>query len=456
MSWRWQDLPFRIKTAILMSIMLGLVAATGFRYHWLVGEVRDLGIDSTTDVMRQGYEKELKNLVDIMALTLSSAVQEVDDTAQIYARFSGLVKQVRFFPDHSGYFFIYRQGGTVFVHAAQPHLEGRNLIDFKDSTGKQLIRELDQVARAGGGYVEYLWEKPSQGLKPKLSYARMIPGTTYWIGTGVYIDDIQHQKGIVTHRVHTLTSKVLTQFYLIVGLGIVILVLPLSWLLIRSIVKPVLTLTEVAEAYSLGHFGIPFPAMDRKDEVGKLAIAIQRLGTSIQLAMNRLNKRRAMTPVQYGPQNHSETVPSSWTVADELRKGDRKCPEIISDPELLQSAREIVTMFDHWKLAPDEQLEMLGLSNADNGLLSRIKRHKILPCSNGFTERIVQFRKIQEAMGSHSFKGGKKPARWMHAWIRNKNAFFENRSPLDIIRKEGVAGLTRVADTVCAVAKGHI
>ncbi len=68
------------------------------------------------------------------------------------------------------------------MHAAQPELEGKNLINFKDPEGKLLIQELDAVAQ-GGGYVDYWWQKPGKGLRPKLSYARMIPNTGYWIGT---------------------------------------------------------------------------------------------------------------------------------------------------------------------------------------------------------------------------------------------------------------------------------
>lgn len=50
--------------------------------------------------------------------------------------------------------------------------------------------KLRDMARAGGGFVDYVWPKPGQGDQSKLSYAEMIPGTDFWIGTGVYIDNL--------------------------------------------------------------------------------------------------------------------------------------------------------------------------------------------------------------------------------------------------------------------------
>jgi len=275
----------------LIIVLLSFISVTVASYHLLLGEIRDIGIEQTTDMMLHGYKNELKEIVDVMAISLSSAVQGVTDEAQIYQNFSMLVKGILFFPDESGYYFIYKKGGTVFVHAAQPYLEGKNLLDFRDLDGKLVIKELDEVAQSGGGYVEYLWEKPYIGLTPKLSYARMIPGTEYWIGTGVYIDDIQNKKADVLGTINKITNSFLKKFYLALGLALILLVGPLFWLIIRSIVKPIIELTNVANEYSLGNLNLSIPATTRKDEIGKLASAIERLGVSIQIAKERRKRK---------------------------------------------------------------------------------------------------------------------------------------------------------------------
>jgi len=74
------------------------------------------------------------------------------------------------------------------AHATQKDLQGKNLFDYKDTKGKYVIRELADAAKKGGGMVEYYWIKPgSKGELKKLGYVEPIPGTNYFIGTGVYL-----------------------------------------------------------------------------------------------------------------------------------------------------------------------------------------------------------------------------------------------------------------------------
>jgi methyl-accepting chemotaxis protein len=286
----WENLSFKVKTFALVIVLVSFTIITGARYHRLVNKLSDMSISQTTDVMLTGYKNELKDVVDMMAVTLASAAEGVQDEHQVYSIFKHLIQTARFFPDQSGYIFIYKKGGTVFVLPPKPELEGKNIIGLKDANGKALIKELDTVARNGGGFVNYLWPKPNQGVQPKLSYARMIPGDRYWIGAGVYIDDIQQKKEAILTSEHHLTKSFLKSLYLALSSAVVFLALPLTWLLIRSIVKPVRELTTVADQFSRGRMDLDIPYTQRRDEIGKMANALNRLGTSIKLAIARLKK----------------------------------------------------------------------------------------------------------------------------------------------------------------------
>jgi signal transduction histidine kinase len=286
----WENLSFKIKTFSLVFVLVSFTLITGIRYHLLVKKFSDMGVTQSTDIMLTGYKNELKDIVDMMAVTLASSVEGIDDEKQIYSIFKHLIQKARFFSDNSGYMFIYKKGGTVFVLPPQPDKEGKNILNLKDANGKLLIEELDKVAQSGGGYVDYLWEKPNKGVQPKLSYARMIPGDRYWIGTGVYIDDINEKKEEIMATSNQLTSSFMRTLYITLGAAVVLLALPLTWLLIRSIVKPVRELTEVADQFSRGKMDLEIPYIEREDEIGKLAKALDRLGTSIKLALTRLRK----------------------------------------------------------------------------------------------------------------------------------------------------------------------
>ncbi|GAA4356681.1 cache domain-containing protein [Variovorax defluvii] len=92
---------------------------------------------------------------------------------------------------NDGYFFVYDMQGRSLMHSRQPDLVGQNLWELKDSQGRFTIQALIARARAGGGYVEYEWRKPSSAqLAPKLGYVTALPRWNWMVGTGLYLDDI--------------------------------------------------------------------------------------------------------------------------------------------------------------------------------------------------------------------------------------------------------------------------
>lgn len=91
-----------------------------------------------------------------------------------------------------GYFFVYDLEGRSLMHPRQPELVGHNLWSLKDASGAPTIQRLIAAARAGGGYVQYAWEKPSlQQMTPKLGYVIALPRWNWIIGTGIYLDDVE-------------------------------------------------------------------------------------------------------------------------------------------------------------------------------------------------------------------------------------------------------------------------
>jgi len=91
-----------------------------------------------------------------------------------------------------GYFFVYDMQGRSLMHSRQPDLVGKNLWDLRDSRGRFTIQDLIAGARAGGGYVEYEWRKPSsEQMAPKLGYVTALPRWNWMVGTGLYLDDIE-------------------------------------------------------------------------------------------------------------------------------------------------------------------------------------------------------------------------------------------------------------------------
>jgi methyl-accepting chemotaxis protein len=69
------------------------------------------------------------------------------------------------------------------------------------------------------------------------------------------------------------------------------LVVGFAYLLGKQLTRPIKDLIIVAEQLSKGQFRETIPGTERGDEIGALARAVERLGISIRLAMDRLRKQ---------------------------------------------------------------------------------------------------------------------------------------------------------------------
>ena len=134
------------------------------------------------------YEEIAKTMVHGTAVGLGNLLKDVKGEKKRIALIKAFIAPVRFFPDQSGYFYAYDFKCVNIAHAIQKELPGKNLYNHQDTKGKYVIRELSAAAKNGGGFVEFYWLKPgTQGEQKKLGYVEAIPGTNYFIGTGVYI-----------------------------------------------------------------------------------------------------------------------------------------------------------------------------------------------------------------------------------------------------------------------------
>jgi len=85
--------------------------------------------------------------------------------------------------------------------------------------------------------------------------------------------------------------KGVQQFSLILLIATIFVVSIIAWFFARALVKPIMTLTDIAERMSLGELDNKVNVKS-KDEIGLLAMAIERMRISLNLAMGRLRRKR--------------------------------------------------------------------------------------------------------------------------------------------------------------------
>ncbi|WP_333780322.1 MULTISPECIES: cache domain-containing protein [Roseateles] len=132
---------------------------------------------------------ELKSYVALAVSTVKPLYEAPGDPLAQRAQALKLLASLDYGPD--GYFFVYDLDGNSLMHSRQPELVGRNLWDMRDPQGRPTIQELIAQARQGGGFVDYLWRRPSNGqVEAKLGYVVPLERWGWMIGTGLYLGDL--------------------------------------------------------------------------------------------------------------------------------------------------------------------------------------------------------------------------------------------------------------------------
>lgn len=180
----------------------------------------------TVDEYRQGVishrKDELRNYVAIAEGATEHIYKNKnlnEQQAQILVK--KILSTMRFGKD--GYFFAYDFDGTALVLPEQEYRLGKNWLDLEDRNGVKLIQGLIETAKAGGGYLNYVFYQPSkgEGVGKKMGYSRALEDWQWMIGTGVYIDDIDQETAQLNASIskHIRNTSIMT---LIIGLVAVI------------------------------------------------------------------------------------------------------------------------------------------------------------------------------------------------------------------------------------------
>ena len=103
-------------------------------------------------------------------------------------------------------------------------------------------------------------------------------------------------------------------------------------------------------------------------------------------------------------------------------------------------ARMVMTLFDHWQLSSDDQAALLGIAAGNRAALMRYRRGEPIGTSRD------QFERVGHLLGIHKnlrllFPRNRDLA---YRWMTTPNRAFEHRTPVEVIREWGFAGLLMV------------
>ena len=204
-----------------------------------------------------------------------------------------------------GYVFAGRWDGLGLSGPAA----GKNVLEITDSKGRKLVQEMIRQAQGGGGFVEYVMpELDGHRSGPKIGYARGVPGWQWYIGTGLYIDDIE--KTVAQARQRALTELgwnigKTCLVLLLLWLGVFLLVMRMSGKMRAMLME----FTQFFDRGSRDRTQIPLDAIT-VDEFRQLAHSANRMIARQREAEDSLQNTHALLMAAI------EQSPSGIVIAD--------------------------------------------------------------------------------------------------------------------------------------------
>lgn len=190
---RWFSLRLRYGQKLFALATLPLVLAVG-AIAWLVAhQARSLSEDEITALetrLLAAKRAELQNYLSIARSAFAPVYNRAgpdDEAAKLIV--TQVLSAMTYGRD--GYFFVYTYDGTNLVSPRKTDLITRNWSGLTDAEGTPVVDRLIDLARQGGGYHSYIWEKPSTGEPARMmTYVIGLQDWQWVVGTGVFIDDV--------------------------------------------------------------------------------------------------------------------------------------------------------------------------------------------------------------------------------------------------------------------------
>jgi two-component system, NarL family, sensor kinase len=160
----------------------------------------------TRPILLQARKDEIQHFVQVGRRAVGQLGAGPLPKAEAQRQALEMLRRMDFGED--SYFFVYDLEGKNLMHPRLPNFEGRNHWELRDKAGNPIIQQLTQQALAGGGFVDYMWQRPSTGAdERKLGYVELIPEWGWMIGSGLYLDHLKETQELIAVS----TAKALAQ-----------------------------------------------------------------------------------------------------------------------------------------------------------------------------------------------------------------------------------------------------
>ncbi len=329
---------------MIIALVVILVLAASIMSIRDLNQVKDKAIESMDASSRQSYDQNIKEQVEGVISLLAEVNQEYEDGTYTLDEAKKVaadeVRQMHY--GDSGYFWIDESDGTNVVLLGSD-TEGTNRMETEDAEGYKMVKEIIRVAvEDGGGYTDYVFPKEGETeSSPKRSYSEYFEPFDWVVGTGNYTDYIDDA---IAAQDKEFTDFAVKQATTLIGICIVMLavVTILVILIAIDITRALKKISDHIEVIAEGNFATQIDAvsLERKDDFGQLAAAIDKMRESVRRLLTKV--KREANSIDHVVQNIETNV---TTLNEEIEDVSATTEELAaSTEETAASAEQINTM----------------------------------------------------------------------------------------------------------------
>ena len=252
--------------------------------HFLI-QAKNNEIQSIHDLLSDERENQAENLVNNAYCVIK--------TADFYETARNALRQMKYGPDGSDYFFVVDVDGMFWVNPAHPELEETVALDLKDASGREYIKEIIRMAQKnekGSGSLIYMEAvEGSDRVITKKGFFRIYKDWGWILCTGVPIDDIDIiAAGKDAEIEAAFRGKMQSLIVYMVSMGLFIILLS-RWLVWWKIVKPIRRATDMMREIAQGEADLTRRLkVESRDEIGQWAMSFNTFVENTQAMIREI------------------------------------------------------------------------------------------------------------------------------------------------------------------------
>lgn len=301
---------------LLLGVMIPILIAffiTGVLifYSWDLGtfqftSIKDMGAESLRELTATALHESKISLDKLGEKLIREKAMDVAKQMEIYIKLNSKKKWEDLLKDpwlkeiavqkvgETGYTAVHDTNAINYFHV-NPQIVGMDLHRLSEKL--PAFWKILEASLKGPASGYYDWKDADGKIRPKYMYLSPVQDTNLIVAATTYIDEFSKPSKAIEAKMNAIERRYLeeyenrTKIFLIVILGVLLILLVRIFFFARSVVKPILYLSEVADKISLGELDTPIK-VKAKGEVAVLAESIERMQASVKAAIERLQRRR--------------------------------------------------------------------------------------------------------------------------------------------------------------------